>query len=85
MTDQRAKGNRNLTIMTWMGLAFQLAGLILMVADISTSNPSAIRGGLLLVFGMALSGWAGNLQQITDLKYRVSELEVTAAADSRVI
>ena len=32
-----------------------------------------------LIYGMALSGWSGNLQQITVLKYRVSKLETSVA------
>lgn len=76
MTDKRTKGKRNLLLLIWMGLACQLAGVLLTsaaYADLVDKSP--IGGVLLLVFGMALGGWAGNLQEITDLKHRVLELE----------
>ena len=76
MADKRTKGKRNLLILIWMGLACQLAGVLLTFAayaDLVDISP--IGGVLLLVFGMALAGWAGNLQEITDLKHQVLELE----------
>ncbi len=51
---------------------------------ISVFNPDSawrgiISGMVSVVFGMALSGWAGNLGEITSLKKRVSELEHRAS------
>ena len=76
MTDKRTKGKRNLLILNWMGLACQLVGVLLtFAAHAGLVDISPVGSFLLLVFGMALSGWAGNLTEITNLKYRVSELE----------
>lgn len=83
MTDKRAKGKRNLLFLFWMGSACQLAGVLLaFAASAGLVETSPIGGALFVVFGMALSGWAGNLLQITDLKKRVSELEGCISKDS---
>lgn len=86
MTDKRAKGNRNLLILNWMGLTSQACGVVFAFGSFASLFGSAddtwrgiISGLLCVVFGMALSGWAGNLTEITNLKYRVSELEKTAS------
>ncbi len=80
MTDKRTKGKRDLLFLSWMGLACQLVGVLLAFAALADLvDISPIGGVLFLVFGMALGGWAGNLQEITNLKYRVSELEARAS------
>ncbi|MCH7726972.1 MAG: hypothetical protein IH991_10890 [Planctomycetes bacterium] len=87
MNDKHAKGKRNLIILSWMGLACQPVGLLFAIvftiaafADLASVSP--LGGVVFLVFGMALSGWAGNLLEITDLKKRVSELEGCVSKDA---
>jgi hypothetical protein len=76
MNDPSTKGKRNLSVLIWMGLACQLAGVILAIASaLGISNKDAFYGFLLLTFGMALGGWAGNLLEISERKQRVSKLE----------
>jgi hypothetical protein len=76
MKELSTKGKRNLGILIWMGLACQLAGVILAIAATTgMSNKDVLHGILFLTFGMALGGWAGNLREITDLKTRVADLE----------
>ena len=76
MTDNRAKGKRNLLILNWLRLACQLVGVVTLFASLAgVLDVSSLGAMSFLVFGMALAGWAGNLQEIVDLKYRVAKLE----------
>lgn len=81
MDDKQTGGKRNLTLLIWMGLACQAFGVVFAVGSmISVSNADdtwrgIISGIVMVVFGMALSGWAGNLSEISELKKRVAALE----------
>lgn len=81
MDDQHNRGQRNLKFLSWIGLACQACGVVLAFGSMmNVFNPDStwrgiISGMVSVVFGMALSGWAGNLLQIADLKKRVAELE----------
>lgn len=82
MNDRQTRGKRNLTILSWLGLACQAFGVLVafgsMIGVVGSAEDTwrgIISGMVSVVFGMALSGWAGNLIQITELKNRVAELE----------
>jgi hypothetical protein len=82
MNDKEVKGQRNLKFLSWMGLTCQACGVVFAFVNIVTHFSSAdnswrgiISGMVMVVFGMALSGWAGNLLEISALKKRVSKLE----------
>ena len=81
MNDKEVKGQRNLKFLSWMGLASQAFGFVFAFGSmIGVFNPEQtwrgiISGMVSVVFGMALSGWAGNLLEISALKKRVATLE----------
>lgn len=89
MNDKQTKGKRHLTILSWMGLACQAFGVLFafgsmigLVGNAEDAWKGIISGMVSVVFGMALSGWAGNLLQITDLRRRVSDLESCISKES---
>ena len=65
-----------------MGLICQACGVVFASGSIFSHFSSGdnnwrgiISGMLFVVFGMALSGWAGNLSEISALKKRIAALE----------
>jgi len=87
MNDKEVKGQRNLKFLSWMGLTCHAFGVVFAFGSmISVFNPDSawrgiISGMVMVVFGMALSGWAGNLSEISALKKRVLTLEQQAETD----
>lgn len=87
MENKQKNVTRNLTILSWMGLSwmglgcqafgvfFAVGSMFSLVGDPEDTWKGVITGMVSVIFGMALSGWAGNLLQITELKKRVAELE----------
>ncbi len=76
MNDKNASGKRNLTILSWMGLACQAIGWVSVFSNFVGLQWGTLLAGMMTVtFGMAMGGWAGNLREITELKERLARLE----------
>jgi hypothetical protein len=77
--------DRALKFLCWLGLICQAVGI---VSAISLMAIGQFDGGaasiVVVVFGMAVGGWAGNLLEIRHLKGRVAALEGREPAASTV-
>jgi hypothetical protein len=85
MNEQHDKSQRNLAILSYMGLACQFVGFVGAFGSMAGfwgSKGTVTWGFMMLVFGMALGGWAGNLSQIIDLKKRLSAMEVLLSKET---
>ena len=89
MNSQHDKSQRNLAILSYMGLACELVGALGMFGSLAGwwaglwGPPASALGFLVFfVFGMALGGWASNLSLINDLKKRLSALEDRLSKES---
>jgi hypothetical protein len=76
MNGNSASGKRNLTILSWMGLACQAIGWVSVFSNFVGLDWGTLQAGMIMaIFGMAMGGWAGNLREITELKERLARLE----------
>lgn len=69
------KSTRNLVILSWFGVACQVAGVVGFLVSMLVKSEASIVPALLIILGIAVAGWAGNLKEITELKSRISQLE----------
>jgi site-specific recombinase len=82
MDGQHDKSQRNLAILSYMGLACQFVGVVGAIIALVARSEAALAGVVVFVFGLALAGWAGNLSQIINLKRRVTDLEARESSRS---
>jgi hypothetical protein len=84
MKEQHDKSQRNLAILSYMGLACQFVGVVGAIGSMAGfwAKGALPWGFMMVVFGMALGGWAGNLSQIIDLKRRLSAMEVLLSKET---
>lgn len=77
MSEQHGRSQRNLAFLSYLGLACQFLGVLGAVGGMAGFwGKGALPGGfMMVVFGMALGGWAGNLSEILDLKRRLLAIE----------
>jgi hypothetical protein len=65
----------------WLGLACQAIGVVSAIYNSAIGQSDAAAASLImLVFGIAIGGWAGNLLEIRSLKARVAALENSTSA-----